>query len=554
MILSKAKRAVIPVCLLAITVLFLVALDADISRAERHSVDDIRAAVETWVRHVTADARPDAAIEEMEPYIVDGEIVGYIAHLAGGGFCLCGTDDLVLPVYLYNPKGTYGPKIPGYQDILREIAVRTADLRAMPAKREAISPALQDVLTQRSFFWRYLIAGQLPARQEDDSGPTVMELDFTAKWHQGSPYNDQCPVLTPGTDEHCVVGCNATAAAQVMYYWKWPDTGAGTGQTTYNVRYRTDWDSQTLFSDPGIPLNWAGGNRLRWRRLAPYWVGFLQMNGYWDDSLRDGAKNDKNITHFDDASYQTALDTLYGRLTPQARVYWVNPGATTYNWSLMKDEHSDPPDAGDTEVAKLCYHVGVASESGYGFWGTGSCFSHPDPSHGDISGALRDNFRYDQDIYVYPSRNSSTIHYLAEEIQWLRPVLLGGSSPNGGGHAYVVYGYNTGTDPDRQFLMNMGWGPGNDHVWYSLDTTPFSLNQDHTIRIAPQNVVKFVGAANSGDGSPDDPYRDIEEAVTSAPSNAKLIFKANSFNTYSESEFVINRPFTMTGYNVEIGK
>ena len=524
------------------------------AHAEKQDIDNVRAAVETWVRHVTADARPDAVVEKMTPYIVNGKTVAYIAELSGGGFCLCGTDDLVLPVYLYNPKGNYNPGIPGYQDILKEIADRTEYLRTISTSKGASSDDIQEVLTQRAFLWQQLEAGQYIERKGDDSGPVKMKLDFTAQWHQGSPYNDRCPVLTPGTDEHCVVGCNALAAAQIMYYWKWPDAGVGTGHTAYNVRYTTDWKSQLLSTDPGIPAGWAGGNRLQWSRLLPLWLDYLEMNGYWDDSLLNGAKNDINITNHSDTDYQTALDNLYDQLTRQTRDLYVNLAVATYNWDIMHDIHSDPPDAGDAEVAKLCYHVGVASESNYGLWSTGSCFSHPDPSHGDISGALRDNFKYDGDIYVYPSRNSNTIHYIAEEIQWLRPVLLGGSNSSGGGHAYVVYGYDKATDPDRQFLMNMGWeDPGSHSVWYTLDSTLFPLNQDHTIYIAPRDVVKFVGSVYSGDGSPGSPYHNIEDAITQAPDNARLIFKAGSVNTYSGGALVINKALTLSGYDVIIG-
>lgn len=39
-------------------------------------------------------------------------------------------------------------------------------------------------------------------------------------WSQGSPYNDQCPTYK---GKHCVTGCIATAMAQVMYYWRYPD-------------------------------------------------------------------------------------------------------------------------------------------------------------------------------------------------------------------------------------------------------------------------------------------------------------------------------------------
>lgn len=41
---------------------------------------------------------------------------------------------------------------------------------------------------------------------------------ISTKWGQGSPYNIKCPGVT---------GCMATALAQIMYYYKWPQTGVG---------------------------------------------------------------------------------------------------------------------------------------------------------------------------------------------------------------------------------------------------------------------------------------------------------------------------------------
>ena len=60
--------------------------------------EEVRAAVQTWLRNVTADARPDAVVEKMEPHIVDGGTLAYIARLARGGFCIAGADELALPV------------------------------------------------------------------------------------------------------------------------------------------------------------------------------------------------------------------------------------------------------------------------------------------------------------------------------------------------------------------------------------------------------------------------------------------------------------------------
>jgi hypothetical protein len=102
---------------------------------------EVRAAVQTWVRHVTADARPDAVIEKMEPYEIDGERVAYIAHLEDGGFCLCGTNDVVLPVYLYSPGGKFSTGNPFYQYVLWEIAERT---RMGEARDRMLAPRLRN--------------------------------------------------------------------------------------------------------------------------------------------------------------------------------------------------------------------------------------------------------------------------------------------------------------------------------------------------------------------------------------------------------------------------
>jgi hypothetical protein len=125
-------------------------------------VQEVRAAVQTWVRRVTADARPEAVIVRMEPHRVNGETVAYIAHLLSGGFCLCGADDLVLPVYFYSPLGTYNPQNPDYQYVLWEIEARMKHLRGGFEKSAPEVIQYQEVLSKRASFWQDLVAGVAP--------------------------------------------------------------------------------------------------------------------------------------------------------------------------------------------------------------------------------------------------------------------------------------------------------------------------------------------------------------------------------------------------------
>jgi len=55
------------------------------------------------------------------------------------------------------------------------------------------------------------------------------------RWGQNEPYNNNCP-WKGGVQ--CPTGCVATAAAQVMRYWKYPTTGRGS--------HSYEWNNQTL--------------------------------------------------------------------------------------------------------------------------------------------------------------------------------------------------------------------------------------------------------------------------------------------------------------------
>jgi hypothetical protein len=197
----------------------------------------------------------------------------------------------------------------------------------------------------------------------------------------------------------------------------------------------------------------------------------------------------------------------------------------------MQDEHWDPPDAGAVEVAKLCYHCGIAQQAYWGIIVT---------TQGNVPAALSaisSYFRYDTDAHD----STFSIATIVDEVAWLRPALMCGS-----GHCMVIVGYDT-SGVDDCVQINTGWGYDD---WYTLDEA-WPLGRSMSTDLAPTNV-KFVGATSQGDGTPSDPYRDIEEAVAEAPDYATLIFKAGSVNSFSVGTLVIDRPLTLRGYNVTI--
>lgn len=74
----------------------------------------------------------------------------------------------------------------------------------------------------------------------------------TSHWHQDSPYNDNCPTLT-SNGNRAVTGCVATAASQILYYWR-KDLPSTLQATTPTYGYG---DAPVTRSVPkGTPLKW----------------------------------------------------------------------------------------------------------------------------------------------------------------------------------------------------------------------------------------------------------------------------------------------------------
>lgn len=70
---------------------------------------------------------------------------------------------------------------------------------------------------------------------ERKSERAAIEPLVTTKWEQGAPYNDQCPKIKDplsGVTKNAVTGCVATALAQVMSVWKFPNTLPACGEYT----------------------------------------------------------------------------------------------------------------------------------------------------------------------------------------------------------------------------------------------------------------------------------------------------------------------------------
>ena len=121
----------------------------------------------------------------------DIETAYYVYNATGGGYVIVAGDDRAPAVLGYSDKGTFDPQdMPeAMKDLLEGYKAQMAalDQGAQAAAHVSIGPAIEPLVS--------------------------------AVWSQRSPYNYLLPFVE---GNRAVVGCVATAMAQVMHYWKWP--------------------------------------------------------------------------------------------------------------------------------------------------------------------------------------------------------------------------------------------------------------------------------------------------------------------------------------------
>ena len=150
-----------------------------------------------------------------------------------------------------------------------------------------------------------------------------------------------------------------------------------------------------------------------------------------------------------------------------------------YDWINMPNELSFWGSTGtqDNAVAKLLYHIGVATHMNYGELASGT----------NIIAALYGMttfFNYSNTMDVKSKSeysNSSWEDLMRNQLDSSLPVFYGGIEPSSpSGHAYVIDGYST----SNLFHHNFGWGGSNNGYYYLSQW--YSENQSALINIFPR--------------------------------------------------------------------
>jgi hypothetical protein len=161
----------------------------------------------------------------------------YIFNISDQGWVIVSADDAVPPVLAYSFEGSYSESHQSPQ------FVAWMQQYAGQIEHAIMTNALPGNITERE--WKRLLSID-PLNHSAFSGREVQPF-ITSKWNQSSPYNGMCPADPLGSGGHALVGCVPTAMGQILYYYRWPDTGVGSYtyvDSTYGVQH-VDFDSTT---------------------------------------------------------------------------------------------------------------------------------------------------------------------------------------------------------------------------------------------------------------------------------------------------------------------
>ncbi len=208
-------------------------------RAERATPQEMEQVCKNWLTHVVFEkgawgGEPSPQITDLREITVNDTVLARCFSIAPSGYVVVPVLKELPPVKAYSEECSLDVnQVDGMAQLLKDVLLHRVRLFVkMYGALEASQPSQGDVLLGRDHRqqWdRFSIdrdeyeaglnrGAMVPMEQ---GGPLL-----TTSWDQNPPYNNYCPVGC--YDQRCVVGCVATAAAQIMAYHQWPPLGNGT--------------------------------------------------------------------------------------------------------------------------------------------------------------------------------------------------------------------------------------------------------------------------------------------------------------------------------------
>ena len=317
----KNLKSALVLALLAVIGLNINAANVGLEEARSTASKFLKFQATSTPGSLRAPALADLRLAHAEASSVNQNINDYYAfNINGGGFIIIAGEDRATQVLGYSDHGHL-------------------DFNNLPDNFKALMAGYKEQIEFLQAHPEYNVTPALNAT----SGAGIEPLIKT-NWGQEEPYDWQCPVYS---NEYCVVGCVATAMAQVMYYWKYPTSSpALTSYFCYSI-YQTigslpetsfnynlmlpsychwDWDNSVLVQD-----TYTDAQAQEVAKLSRYCGQAVRMDYSPEGS---GAYTSDQLSAMKQFGYSSSARDVM-------RESWWSTNYTTAQWEAMIKEELD---------------------------------------------------------------------------------------------------------------------------------------------------------------------------------------------------------------------
>lgn len=139
----------------------------------------------------------------------------YIFNISDNGFVIISAEDKYFPILAYSAEGKYiqSNLPPALQGWFNNVSNQISQVKQLKTAARLNVKLLWD---------KYL-----NFNNDKSDKKVVIEPLLLSRWDQGAFYNELCPADEAGAGGHAYAGCTATAMAQIMFYYRYPEYGSG---------------------------------------------------------------------------------------------------------------------------------------------------------------------------------------------------------------------------------------------------------------------------------------------------------------------------------------
>jgi len=204
-----------------------------------------------WLQYLNKlpikDKKGELELFRRDTVIADGKPICYVYHLYPKGHILISCYKELVPVKSFSVVSNFDPSSNGYERaVIKELKTQIEFLKKANEKQiEEVS----QVIERNKKEWIKLLEFDVSQLSVEEVFPSEKILDnkirrfllkgpgdlqilsilaeplLKTRWNQNFPFNYFCPL--EGGNKKTLVGCVATATAQIMKYYKWPKRGKG---------------------------------------------------------------------------------------------------------------------------------------------------------------------------------------------------------------------------------------------------------------------------------------------------------------------------------------